>query len=150
MRISFFLALLFAGTLVHAKSGLVVHDAMIPAAPPTMTVRGAFMTIDNTTAKDIGIKAISSPQFTSAEIHKTILQGNIYKMIKQDVLVVPAKGKIELKHGGYHLMLFDPKTPLQPGASVTLIITLEGGSTLKVKAKVMADDSSESSPVHQH
>lgn len=151
MRISLALMLLLLGTIAQAKHGLVIHDAIIPAAPPSMTVRGVFMTIENTTAMDIRITKIRSPQFASAEIHQTVLQDNVYKMIKQDVLIVPAKGKIELKHGGYHLMLFDPKTPLQPGDSVTLVLTVEGGKTHKVKALVMADESpDESLPVHQH
>jgi periplasmic copper chaperone A len=149
MRSALFLNLLLLCALAQASSDLVIHDAMIPAAPPTMTVRGAFMTIENPTAKVMRITKISSPQFDSAEIHQTQLQGNVYKMIKQDVLVIPAKGKIELKHGGYHVMLFDPKNPLKPGDSVSLVLTIQGGRTQQVVAKVMAADADEAAPPTQ-
>jgi periplasmic copper chaperone A len=152
MRIPLLLNLLLVCAIAQAKTDLVVHDAMISEAPPTMTVRGAFMTIENPTTKPIRITKISSPQFASAEIHQTSLQGNVYKMIKQDALVVPAKGKVELKHGGYHLMLFDPKGPLMAGDSVMIVLTLQGGKTHKVKVKVMAAavDESEQPQPHQH
>lgn len=149
MRSVVFLNLLLVCALAQASSDLVIHNAMIPAAPPTMTVRGAFMAVENPTTKDIRITKISSPQFDSAEIHQTLLKGNVYKMIKQDVLVIPAKGKIELKHGGYHVMLFDPKNPLKAGDSVTLVLTMQGGKTQQVVAKVMAADADDVAPPKQ-
>ena len=150
MRIPLLLSLLLMAAIAQAETRLVIRDAMIPDAPPTMTVRGVFMTIENPANKAIRIINVSSPQFGSAEIHQTILQNNVYKMIKQDELVVPAKGKIELKHGSYHLMLFDPKNSIKPGDSVTIVLTLQGGNTQQVKVNVMAAAAEESEQQHQH
>lgn len=150
MRVQLLLGFLLVCTMANAGTGLVITNAMIPAAPPTMTVRGAFMTLENPTAKDIRITKISSPQFDSAEIHQTILKNNVYKMVRQDVLLVPAKGKVELKHGGFHVMLFDPKAPLQAGDTVTIILTLQGGKRIPVEAKVMASDVDETQSPQQH
>jgi copper(I)-binding protein len=57
-----------------------------------------------------------------------------------DSVALPAGKRIELKPGGYHVMLLGIAKPLVAGDSVPLTLTLEGPggkrSTLEVEAAV--------------
>jgi copper(I)-binding protein len=51
-------------------------------------------------------------------------------------LGVPAGGKLEMKPGGYHLMLLNLKRQLKAGQVVNLTLVFEKAGRLAVKAKV--------------
>jgi copper(I)-binding protein len=49
---------------------------------------------------------------------------------------VPAKGKTELKPGGYHIMLLGLKQDLKPGEKVPVTLKFERGGEVRVEAVV--------------
>jgi len=51
---------------------------------------------------------------------------------------VPANGSVELKPGGYHVMLMQLKNPLTTGGTVPLTLTFEKAGTKQVTAEVRA------------
>jgi len=51
-------------------------------------------------------------------------------------IVVPAKGKVELKPGGLHIMLFELKQKLAVGDTIPLTLTFKDGATVKADAVV--------------
>ncbi|MBI3560215.1 MAG: copper chaperone PCu(A)C [Gammaproteobacteria bacterium] len=132
MRSSLSIFLLLVSLSALAKDILVIHDPVIPEAPPSVSVLGGFMVIDNPTDKDVQITAISSSVFSRVEIHKTVMQDNLAKMIRLDSLVIPAKGSVALQHGAYHLMLFNPKHRLKAGDNVTLKLKFQHGPSQKI------------------
>ena len=44
--------------------------------------------------------------------------GDMMKMAPVKGIIVPAKGKVELKPGGLHVMLFELKKPLKEGDTI--------------------------------
>jgi periplasmic copper chaperone A len=58
------------------------------------------------------------------------------KMQPVDKIVVPAKGKVELKPGGYHVMLLDLPKPLVKGEKFDLTLTFASGATSTVAVEV--------------
>lgn len=150
MRMSVLLGWLMWSLAAQAAEVLVVRDAMIPEKPPAVTIMGAFMTIENPTSKAVQITKVTSPQFASAEMHQTIVQDNVAKMVKQTTLAIPAKGKLELKRGSYHLMLFNPKKPLKAGDTATIVFTLQGGATQQVTATVKPATLDDAHEHHHH
>ena len=52
---------------------------------------------------------------------------------------VPAHGKVELKPGGYHVMLFGLKKTPTAGDTVKLTLTFDDGSTASTMASVRQD-----------
>jgi copper(I)-binding protein len=75
---------------------------------------GAFMKL---TAKD-GAKLVgaSSPVAGVTEVHEMKMEGDVMKMRAVPALDLPAGKPVELKPGGYHVMLMDLKAPLAKGS----------------------------------
>ena len=70
------------------------------------------------------------------------MKDNVMTMRAVDELPLPAGKTVELKPGGYHVMLIDLVKPLAAGDKVPVTLTIVGKdgkkSTLEVKAEVRA------------
>ena len=51
-------------------------------------------------------------------------------------LELPVGGQVEMKPGGYHVMLVNLTRDLKPGSSVKVTLTLENAGKLTVEAHV--------------
>jgi copper(I)-binding protein len=134
---------LLAATLVLASGALhaqnvEVRDAWVRSTVPGQKGTGAFMTL---TAKDgTRLVGVSTPVAGVAEVHEMKLEGDVMKMRALPGLDLPAGKAVELKPGGYHLMLMDLKQPLAKGADVpvTLIFKDAKGVESKLDLKLPA------------
>lgn len=85
--------------------------------------------------------AASSPVAGVVEIHEMSMEGSTMRMrALPSGLVLPAGQTVELKPGGYHVMLMDLKQPLKDGDSVPVTLVIEGKDgkreTVELKAPV--------------
>lgn len=110
---------------------------------------GGFATIRNTSDQPVNITAISSPAFKSVEMHLSSHENGMMRMIPQKQLTIGPKSTLELKHGSYHLMLFNPVKPLKAGEIVDFTATLSNGETLTFKSQVM-QNSGNAEQHHHH
>lgn len=120
---------------------LTVSNPWVRATVPAQQVTGAFMTL--TAAADLRLVAVSSPQAGMVEIHQMAMENNVMQMrALPDGLALPKGKAIELKPGGYHLMVMDLKRPMLQGAWLPLTLTVETKdkkrSTVVVSAEVKA------------
>jgi len=138
IRRAFAILILLAGTsLANAHSGLQVSEPWVREAPPTSRVLAAYLTLVNTGDNTVTVTAISSPDFKNAEIHRTVIEAGVARMLPVKQLEVPAGGQLMLEPGGHHLMLFDPLRTLTAGETVTLIIHMNNGKQLSATAPVI-------------
>ncbi|ADD29628.1 copper chaperone PCu(A)C [Meiothermus ruber] len=124
-----------------AQAALKAENPWVRLVPGS--VSGAFMTLANPSDKAIRVIAVESPIAGKVEIHQTtIVKGaggtEVMQMRPVQFLEIPAKGRVELKPGGYHIMLMMLKEPLQEGKIVRITLRLEGGGALVVEAPVKA------------
>jgi periplasmic copper chaperone A len=91
-----------------AAENLSIDDAWTPEAPPGRMMAG-FMVIDNPGPEDVILVDASSPQFGHVEIHTMVMDDGVMRMRRLEQLVIPAGERVELKPGGLHLMLIEPK-----------------------------------------
>lgn len=136
-------AVLFCGALclcAAAQAQVKVTDAWVRGTVSQQKASGAFMRI--TSAQGGKLLEVSSPVAGVAEIHEMAMQGDMMRMRAVPTLELPAGKAVELKPGGYHVMLMDLKQQLKPGESVPLTLVVEGKDgkreTLEVKAPVRA------------
>lgn len=110
----------FASTSLAAQT-VDVKNAWARSTVPGQKGTGAFMTL---TAKDaLTLVGASSPAAGVTEIHEMKMEGDVMKMrALPKGLDLPAGKAVELKPGGYHVMLMDLKGPL--AKETTLHLTL--------------------------
>lgn len=145
--------LLLAWVLAQGQ-GLRVENAWVRLVPNKTTA--AYRVLINTGARPVRVLGVGSPIAARSELHQIqfvdpndhvgmdhghspAMQGlELTGMRPVKELVVPARGRLELKPGGIHVMLIDLRQPLRQGQQVRLVLRLEGGQTLHIDAVVRA------------
>ncbi|MFY9511014.1 MAG: copper chaperone PCu(A)C [Rubrivivax sp.] len=135
------LSLLLAAASGATLAQTTVKDAWVRGTVPQQKATGLFATI--TSAKGGRLLSVSSPAAGVAEIHEMAMDGSTMRMrALPDGLPLPAGKAVELKPGGYHVMLMDLKQPLKAGDNVTVTLVLEAADkkreTLQIQAPVKA------------
>lgn len=119
-----------------AQAQVVVSDAWVRATVPQQKATGAFMQIKSPT--DTKLVSISSPVAGVAEVHEMAMDGNVMRMRPVSALAVPAGKPVDLKPGGYHVMLMELKGPLKTGDAVPLTLVFEGADKSRSTVTVQA------------
>ena len=97
----------------EAKAGdLVITQAWSRATPGGAKVAGGYLTIENKGATPDRLVGGSGDFAGKVEIHEMAMEGNVMRMRAIDKLALPAGKAVDLKPGGYHLMLMDLTGPL--------------------------------------
>jgi len=147
-----------AATLVFASAVLVLATsaaAQVAVTEPWVRgtvagqkATGAFMQLKS--PADAALVEAASPVAKIVEIHEMKMEGGMMKMRAVEKLPLPAGKAVELKPGGYHVMLMDLVQPLNEGDTVPLKLTFEDKAgkkqTVEVKAQVKALTSSGAMP----
>lgn len=132
---------LLSATLLLACSALQaqtveVKDAWIRSTVQGQQGTGAFM---NITAKDAAtLVGASSPVAGVVEVHEMKMEGDVMKMRAVPSLDLPAGQTVQLKPGGYHVMMMDLKQTLPKGSTVPLTLRFKDakGAESQVELKV--------------
>ena len=124
-----------------ALAQTTVKDPWVRGTVAQQKATGAFMQITSTTGGKL--MSISTPSAGVVELHEMTMAGNTMQMRALPAgLDLPAGKAVDLKPGGYHLMLMDLKAPLKAGDTVALTLVVEAKDgqkeTLVVKAPVKA------------
>lgn len=100
---------------------VTVTDAWVRGTVPGQRGTGAFMQLKSAT--DVALVSAASPAAKVVEIHEMVLDGGVMRMRAVDKLALPAGKAVDLKPGGYHVMLLDLAQPLQEGQRVPVTLT---------------------------
>jgi periplasmic copper chaperone A len=127
----------FAAVVLAIASGAAfaqsveVRDAWVRTSVQGQRASGAFMKI---TAKDgTQLVGASTPVAGVTEVHEMRMEGDIMKMRAVPALELPAGKTVELKPGGYHLMLMDLKAPLAKDSTVPLTLVFKDAKGVESK-----------------
>lgn len=115
---------------------------------------GAFMSL---TAKDATrLVGVTSPVAGVAEVHEMKMEGDVMKMRAVPALDLPAGKKVDLKPGGYHVMLMDLKAPLAKDSTVPVTLLfkdakgVESRLELKLPVATAAPGAAGGTAEHKH
>ena len=95
-----------------------------------------YITIGNTGKEADALLSASSDAAQTVELHETKNEAGVMKMRPVPKIAVAAGGKIEMKPGGYHVMLLGLKRDLKPGDKVEVTLKFERGGEVRVNAPV--------------
>ena len=132
-----------------AQAQTTVKDPWVRGTVAGQKATGMFGQVTSTTGGKL--VSASSPVAGVVEIHEMAMEGNVMKMRAVSGLELPAGKAVDLKPGGYHVMLMDLKQELKPGDAVPVTLVIEGAGgkresvELKAPVKALADNSS-----HKH
>lgn len=131
-------AIAAAGFLGHAQAAVTVSDAWVRGTVPAQKTTGAFLTLQS--SDDATLVGVSSSASQTAEIHASEESGGIMQMHEVEGVPLPRGRKVQLKPGGFHVMLVGLRAPLKAGDTVPLTLTIRDAqghsSRVEVRASV--------------
>jgi copper(I)-binding protein len=138
------------------NANVAVSDAWVRPTVTGQKATGAFLKL--VAKENSKLLSVSTPIAGVAEIHEMKMEGNVMKMAPIPFLDLPAGKVVELKPGGFHLMLMDLKSPLEKGAKVPVTLKFQDGKGAKFQMDLTLDATMPSMPAagapaaggHQH
>jgi len=123
---------------VPAYAQVTVKEAWVRASVPQQMATGAFMQLSS--AGGARLVQASTPVAGVVQLHEMAMDGTTMKMREVAEIELPPGKTVELKPGGYHVMLMDLKQTLKEGDTVALTLVVQGKDgkreTIAVKAPV--------------
>ncbi|MSQ18057.1 MAG: copper chaperone PCu(A)C [Betaproteobacteria bacterium] len=135
MRLAMTIGCMFASVLAQAQ--VTVSEPWIRATVGGQKVAGGYLQIKS--ERDTALVGVKSPAAANVEVHEMAMVDNVMRMRALQKLDVPAGRSVELKPGGYHLMLIDIKEPMKVGAKVPLQLTFEDKDKKRETVEVTAE-----------
>ncbi len=118
-------------------AAVTATDAWVRGTVPAQQSTGAFVTLKS--SESVKVIKVQSPAAKSVGIHATESHGGVMQMHAVDSLALPAGKAVELKPGGYHVMLEGLARPLVAGDKVPLTFTIEDPRGKRTQVEVQAE-----------
>jgi copper(I)-binding protein len=100
------------------------------------TNSAAYMVIRNSGNQADKLIGVESDVAEAIEIHKSEIIDDVMKMRPVEFIEIPADGEIELKPGGFHIMLIGVTRDLMEGENVELRLLFEQSADLQIMADI--------------
>lgn len=104
-----------------ASNALAISDCWVRLLPEPVP-SGAYLTIRNSSAKDVVVQAAASPAFRSVMLHETTDEGGVSRMKMTGPITIPGHGTLKFAPDGYHVMLEKPTKKLVAGDTIALYL----------------------------
>ncbi|MDC8770487.1 copper chaperone PCu(A)C [Roseateles albus] len=121
----------------QAAAQVEVSQAWVRATVAQQKATGAFFQLKAKT--DARLVEVRSSVAGVVEVHEMAMDGSVMKMRAVPSLALPAGQTVELKPGGYHVMLMDLKAPIKAGDSVPLTLVFEAADKKRETVEVKAE-----------
>lgn len=142
-----------------AEPGITVEGAWARTSPMMASAGAAYMTLTSSVDDRLSGVAVGAGIAATVELHETVMAGEMgggmtgdttgdmsgsmpvsteptMMMQPVDGIDLPAGTAVELKPGGYHIMLLDLVAPLEMGQTFTITLTFEQAGSVEVPVTV--------------
>jgi len=116
---------------------IVIKNPWVMEPPPGPNTTMMGMTIVNEGDESDYLIGAKTDIAKRVEIHKTVIENDVAKMIPQKKVEIPPKGKVEFKHHGYHIMIIGLKKKIKEGDKVKVELLFEKSGEITVEAPVV-------------
>ncbi len=127
-----------AGPKIKVENAWARPSRMGMGAMQGKTTSAAYLTIINEGGEADRLVGVMSDVAEHVELHQTVKEGDVMRMQPvEGGIEIPAKGKVELKPGSYHIMLIGLTRELKPGDRFSLVLEFQksGRQTIQVEVK---------------
>jgi periplasmic copper chaperone A len=118
----------------EVKAGdLVVTQAWSRATPNGAKIGSGYFTIENKGTTPDRLVGVSADVAGKVEVHEMAMKDGVMTMrpLQSGLAIDPGK-TVKLAPGGYHLMMFDLKSPLKQGDALPVTLEFERAGKVKV------------------
>jgi len=116
---------------------LQITDPYTRTTPPMAAVAGGFMTVTNNGTESDTFLGGSAGFVEAVEIHEMSMADGIMKMRRlENGLQIAPNETVELKPGGYHLMLIKPSEPMKEGDKHKITLSFKQAGDIEVELEV--------------
>jgi len=112
------------------------HNSSSMSMSMGATSAGYMMIRSSSAEPDFLIAAAVTDLAEAVELHTSTTENGVMQMRQVERIEIPAQGGVELKPGGFHIMLIGLKRDLKPDEMVRLTLTFERSGTVEVPAVV--------------
>ena len=116
-------------------SNLVVFEPL-----PGTNMTAAYLTLANNSDQPITIGDVTSPQFARVEMHQTVLDDDVARMLALAPLIVERHSSVHFEPGGKHLMMSAATKETVAGMPVTVEFHYDNNGLLIVATTVSSRD----------
>jgi copper(I)-binding protein len=122
----------------EVKAGdLAISQAWSRATPNGAKIGGGYLTIENKGTVADRLTGVSADIAGKVEVHEMAMNNGVMTMRPLDNGLAIDPGKtIKLAPGGYHLMMFDLKSPLKQGDKLPVTLEFEKAGKVTVSFDV--------------
>ena len=126
------------GRAEEVKAGdLTITQAWSRATPKGAKIGSGYLTIENKGSAPDRLVGISADIAGKVEVHEMAMNNGVMTMRPLDKGLTIDPGKtVKLAPGGYHLMMFDLKSPLKQGDKVPVTLEFEKAGKVQLSLDV--------------
>ena len=124
----------------EVKAGdLVITQAWSRATPNGAKIGTGYLTVENKGTAPDRLVGVSADVAGKVEVHEMTTKDGVMTMrpVEKGLTIDPGK-TIKLAPGGYHLMMFDLKSPLKQGDTLSVTLEFEKAGKVKIALDVQA------------
>jgi copper(I)-binding protein len=125
-----------AATGSMSEMGGTPEMPTMPGMSGNGTNSAVYFVIVNDGGEADTLVGASTEVASSVELHQTRMQGDVAEMVPVPQVDVPARGRVEFKPGGYHVMLVGLKQDLQEGDTLKLTLQFEKSGEIQLAVPV--------------
>lgn len=120
-----------------SRNGIEIYNPRVMAGKAG-EVTGGFMSIENTRSEADKLLGAACGAAAMTQAHETTMDDGVMRMREVEVIEIPAGGRVELKQGGYHIMLMDLKQDVIAGETAECTLTFERAGEVALSLMVMS------------
>ena len=125
-----------AAAPAQVQDGISVQNAWVRPTVGEQDATGAYLTI--TSQEPMSLVGVATPAAEIAEVHEMKMDGDIMRMRMAERIEMKAGEPLELKPGGYHVMLMALTAPVEVGQEIELSLQFEKADGSKIEMPVKA------------
>ncbi len=115
---------------------LEVTNPWVREAPPSANNLAGYVELTNTSDEAITVEAVSSPLFSSVELHVTSFEDGMMRMTELKQLHLAPNESIKFEPAGKHFMLIKPNRAITSGLEIPIILQIKNAAPQTVHFKV--------------
>ena len=110
-----------------------VDNATIRLMPASAKMTAGYFDLSNQENKEKVLVGAKSDFFKHIEIHESMKDGDVMKMVKKNSVSIPPNSELEFKPMGYHLMLMQPIDKILENQNIKITLSFAGGESIDVQ-----------------